>query len=90
MTVTTNASDYAIGSRALEVIFCDDWVMIRLHCYSNHVLRIVLPTLNEDDEVWSLDQIKEFEDVSQAYKEWLADILEKGITAVLRKFILIL
>ncbi|KAK9888381.1 hypothetical protein WA026_000631 [Henosepilachna vigintioctopunctata] len=65
------------SASTLVVVISDDNVMIRLHCYSNHVLRILLPTLPEDDEVWSLDQIKEFENVSQSYKEWLADILEK-------------
>lgn len=51
--------------------------MLRLHIFSNHV-RIFLPTIEEEEEVYSLDQIKEFETVSQDYKDWLADLLEKG------------
>lgn len=49
---------------------------MRLHYYSNHVLSAIP---EEDDEVYRIDQIKEFEQVSQAYKEWLSDLLQKGI-----------
>lgn len=57
------------------------WVtlgMLRLHIFSNHV-RLYLPTIEEEEDFYSIDEIKEFENVSQAYKEWLADVLEQGI-----------
>lgn len=54
--------------------------MLRLHIFSNHV-RVLLPPIQEEDEVYSIDQIKEFEYVSPEYKEWLADILEQGSLA---------
>ena len=52
--------------------------MLRLHIFSNHV-RLYLPTIEEEEDFYSIDEIKEFENVSQAYKEWLADVLEQGI-----------
>lgn len=52
--------------------------MLRLNIYSNHV-HVVLPTVEEEREIYSIDQIKEFEDVSQGYKDWLAELLEKGL-----------
>lgn len=52
--------------------------MLRLHYYSN-VVRLRLQSIDEDDEVYSLDQIKEFEDVSRAWKEALAEHLLQGI-----------
>lgn len=51
--------------------------VIRLHVYSGQ-FAILLP--HENEEVYRIDQIKEFEHISQAYKDWLADILEKGIS----------
>lgn len=50
--------------------------MLRLHLYSNH-FRLVLAPIPEE-EVYRVDQIREFEHISQAYKDWLADVLEKG------------
>lgn len=49
--------------------------VIRLHVYSGQ-FSILLP--QESEEVYRVDQIKEFEHISQAYKDWLAEILEKG------------
>lgn len=49
--------------------------VIRLHIYSGQ-FAILLP--HESEEVYRIDQIKEFEYISQAYKDWLAEILEKG------------
>lgn len=49
--------------------------VIRLHVYSGQ-FAILSP--HENEEVYRIDQIKEFEHISQAYKDWLADILEKG------------
>lgn len=51
--------------------------MLRLHIFSNHV-RLFLPAIEEEEEFYSIDQIKEFEYVSPEYKEWLADLLEQG------------
>lgn len=50
---------------------------LRLHLYSNFY-HIVLPTISEEEEVYRIDQIKEFEEVSQAYIDWLTELLEKG------------
>lgn len=52
--------------------------MLRLHFYSNHV-KVQLTPINEEEEVYGLHEIKEFEEVSQLDKEWLAELLEKGI-----------
>lgn len=52
--------------------------MLRLHYYSNHA-KFGLSTIEEEEEVYPIDQIKEFEEVSATYKEWLADVLEQGI-----------
>lgn len=52
--------------------------MLRLHCYSNYV-RFKLEPIDEEEEVYGVNQIKEFEEVSQLYKEWLAELLEQGI-----------
>lgn len=62
------------------VVLCVDYdvTMLRLHYYSN-VVRLCLQSIDEDDEVYSLDQIKEFEDVSRAWKEELAEHLLQGI-----------
>lgn len=52
--------------------------MLRLHYYSNHA-SLRLATIHEDDEdVYRVDQIKEFEEVPTSYKEWLIDILDRG------------
>nr|CAH7757516.1 unnamed protein product [Callosobruchus chinensis] len=50
--------------------------LIRLHVYSGQ-FAILLPHGCDDEEVYSLDQIKEFETISPAYKEWLAEVLDK-------------
>lgn len=55
-----------------------DVTMLRLHYYSN-VVGLRLEAIEEDDEVYSLDQIKEFEEVSRAWKEELAEHLLQGI-----------
>jgi uncharacterized protein HemX len=62
------------------VVLCVDYdvTMLRLHYYSN-VVRLRLESIDEDDdEVYSLDQIKEFEAVSRAWKEALAEHLLQG------------
>ncbi|KAF7281465.1 hypothetical protein GWI33_004712, partial [Rhynchophorus ferrugineus] len=41
----------------------------------------LLPPIAEECEVYRIDQIKEFEHVSQDYKEWLGEVLEKGVRA---------
>lgn len=51
--------------------------MLRLHCFSNYV-KFKLDPINEEEEVYGVSQIKEFEEVSQLDKEWLAEFLEKG------------
>ncbi|ENN75212.1 hypothetical protein YQE_08222, partial [Dendroctonus ponderosae] len=38
---------------------------------------LVLPPIAEEEEVYRIDQIKEFEHISQTYKDWLAEVLEK-------------
>lgn len=52
--------------------------MLRLHFYSDHVNVRLAPINEEEEEVYRLDEIKEFEEVSQLDKEWLAELLEKG------------
>lgn len=59
-----------------------DVTMLRLHYYSN-VVGLRLEAIEEDDEVYSLDQIKEFEEVSRAWKEALAEHLLQGIARCL-------
>lgn len=55
--------------------------MLQLHFYSNHAGRLVLN--NEFRDWWSFDtypleSIKEFEQISQAWKTFLADLLRRG------------
>jgi hypothetical protein len=52
--------------------------MLRLHYYSN-IVGLRLESIEEDDGVYSLDEIKEFEEVSRAWKEALAEHLLQGI-----------
>jgi hypothetical protein len=69
------------------VVLCVDYdvTMLRLHYYSN-VVRLRLESIDEDDdEVYSLDQIKEFEDVSRAWKEALAEHLLQGIARLFHR-----
>lgn len=61
--------------------------MLRLHFYSDHVKVRLAPISEEVEEVYRLDEIKEFEEVSQDYKEWLAELLEKGTKAVAPTFL---
>lgn len=56
--------------------------MLQLHFYSNHAGRLVLN--NEYHDWWSFDtypieSIKEFEQVSEAWKTFLADLLRRGL-----------
>lgn len=56
--------------------------MLQLHFYSNHAGRLVLN--NEYHDWWSFDtypleSIKEFEQISQAWKTFLADLLRRGL-----------
>lgn len=56
--------------------------MLQLHFYSNHAGRLVLN--NEHHDWWSFDtypleSIKEFEQISQAWKTFLADLLRRGL-----------
>jgi hypothetical protein len=52
--------------------------MLRLHYYSN-IVGLRLESIEEEDGVYSLEEIKEFEDVSRAWKEALAEHLLQGI-----------
>lgn len=53
--------------------------MFCLHYYSNHA-RVKLTTIpEEDEEVYRVDQIKEFEEIPPNYIEWLIEILDEGI-----------
>ncbi|KAG8288135.1 hypothetical protein J6590_023500 [Homalodisca vitripennis] len=55
--------------------------MIRLHYYSNSVA-LRLPLIEEEEEVYRIDEIKEFEAVDTAWKETLAQILLQESTEV--------
>lgn len=55
--------------------------MLQLHFYSNHVGRLVLNNNFYDwwtFDTYPLESIKEFEQVSQAWKSYLARCLAKG------------
>lgn len=58
--------------------------MLQLHFYSNHAGRLVLGGGTNSTDVWwahnyyPLESIKEFEQVSEAWKKCLARILKKG------------
>lgn len=57
--------------------------MLQLHFYSNYAGRLVLH--NEYHDWWSfetypLESIKEFEQISQAWKRFLANLLRRGLT----------
>lgn len=71
-----------------------DWTenMLQLHFYSNHAGRLVLK--NESHNWWSIDtypleSIKEFEQVSEAWKACLADLLRRGLKYTAIAFIFI-
>lgn len=56
--------------------------MLQLHFYSDYAGRLVLN--NEYHDWWSFDtypleSIKEFEQISEAWKKFLADTLRKGL-----------
>lgn len=48
---------------------------LHLHVFSGE-FAILLP--NPEEEVYRIDQIKEFEYISQVYKDWIGEILERG------------
>lgn len=55
--------------------------MIQLHFYSNHVGRLVVGGGVHNwwaIDTYPLESIKEFEQVSQKWKYYLADLLKKG------------
>lgn len=55
--------------------------MLQLHFYSNHAGRLVLANEYRDwfsFDTYPLESIKEFEQVSKAWKTYLADLLSKG------------
>lgn len=49
--------------------------MLRFTYYSNYV---ALDFENDDDEVYRLDQIREFEHIDPAWKEALTEYLQQG------------
>lgn len=58
--------------------------MLQLHFYSNHAGRLVLGGGSNDwwsSDTYPLDSIKEFEQISEAWKKCLADLLKKGYFA---------
>lgn len=57
--------------------------MLQLHFYSNHAGRLVLGGSNDwwSSDTYPLDSIKEFEQISEAWKKCLADLLKKGYFA---------
>lgn len=55
--------------------------MLQLHFYSNHAGRLVLGGGSNDwwsSDTYPRDSIKEFEQISEAWKKCLADLLNKG------------
>lgn len=55
--------------------------MLQLHFYSNHAGRLVLGGGNRrpaDVLCYPLESIKEFEQISEAWKRLLAELLKKG------------
>lgn len=61
---------------------CDTRFMLQLHFYSNHAGRLVLDGGSSDwwsSETYPLASIKEFEQISEAWKRYLADLLKKGV-----------
>lgn len=49
--------------------------MLALHCYSNAV-ELRLETIDEEEDEYSLDEIKEFEAVNPAWQETLNALLQ--------------
>lgn len=53
--------------------------MLRLHYYSNYAsVRLSTIYEDEDEDVYRIDQIKEFEAVPPSHIEWITDVLDKG------------
>lgn len=55
--------------------------MLQLHFYSNHAGHLILNNEYHDwfsFDTYPLESIKEFEQVSQAWKRFLADLLRRG------------
>lgn len=52
--------------------------MLSLHYYSNHASARLSTIYEQDEDVYSLDQIKEFEEVSPLHVEWISYVLDKG------------
>lgn len=55
--------------------------MLQLHFYSNYAGRLVLGGGSHDwwsSDTYPLDSIKEFEQISEAWKKCLANLLKKG------------
>lgn len=72
-------SDFGSVKFKSKLLFWEN--MLHLHFYSNCVGRLVLN--NDYYDRWKIDtypleSIKEFEQVSQAWKQFLADLLRKG------------
>lgn len=67
------------SSKYLRILRCGAirFLSMSLHL---HVLSgqftILLP--NPEEEVYRVDQIKEFEYISQIYKDWIGEVLERG------------
>lgn len=57
--------------------------MLQLHFYSNYAGRLVLGGGHGDwcsCDIYPLDSIKEFEQVSKSWKNCLAELLKKGLS----------
>lgn len=54
--------------------------MLQLHFYSNHAGRLVIGGSNDwwSSDTYPLASIKEFEQISEAWKKCLTDLLKKG------------
>lgn len=56
--------------------------MLQLHFYSNHAGRLAIVGSGQIDtwqsDIYPIESIKEFEQISQAWKQCLADLLKKG------------
>lgn len=52
--------------------------MLGLHYYSNYACVRLATIYEEDDDVYRIDQIKEFEEVSPTQLEWISYVLDQG------------
>lgn len=62
--------------------------MLQLHFYSDYAGRLVLGGGSSDwwsTDTYPLASIKEFEQVSEAWKSYLADLLKKGVFCCFKK-----